>query len=235
MFLVTMTHGIIEKEIDNLTGQAEERSKALQESNQILEKDKEDFEQYYEKYKSETKKIEEQFERQVQKRLAKEQEIKNRQITVNSLRTLKIRNEEAISSSLRYKNFLNQLPPKEWIDEQESKKARRLNEVRDKIKSEWAMSSSTVSKKSTISVEDFDRYFEKLIESGENEEVVEILNDEEMYFKDASELIEFFNNLEESNLFNIQNSHIAEQKYQELKVRSEEKKNELRSAFEAHR
>jgi hypothetical protein len=52
MFLVTMTHGIIEKEIDNLTGQAEERSKALLESNQILEKDKEDFEQYYEKYKS---------------------------------------------------------------------------------------------------------------------------------------------------------------------------------------
>jgi|JI9StandDraft_1071089.scaffolds.fasta_scaffold2431338_1 hypothetical protein len=61
MFLVTMTHGIIEKEIDNLTNQTEERSKALQESNQILERDKEDFEQYYEKYKTETKKIEEQF------------------------------------------------------------------------------------------------------------------------------------------------------------------------------
>jgi hypothetical protein len=30
MFLVTMTHGIIEKEIDNLTNQTEERSKALQ-------------------------------------------------------------------------------------------------------------------------------------------------------------------------------------------------------------
>jgi hypothetical protein len=76
MFLVTMTHGIIEQEIGNLTSQAEERARALQESNQILEKDKEDFEQYYEKYKTETKKIEEQFEKQVQKRLAKEQEIK---------------------------------------------------------------------------------------------------------------------------------------------------------------
>lgn len=217
---MTMTHGIIEKEIDNLTGQAEERSKALQESNQILEKDKEDFEQYYEKYKSETKKIEEQFEKQVQKRLAKEQEIKNRQITVNSLRTLKIRNEEAIASSLRYKNFLNQLPPKEWVDDQETKKQRKLREVRERIKSEWVMNASTVSKKSNVSNEDFEKYFERLVESGENEEIEEILNDEEMYFKDASELIEFFNNLEESNLFNIQNSHIAEQKYQELKVRS---------------
>lgn len=235
MFLVTMTHGIIEKEIDNLTSQAEERSKALQESNQILEKDKEDFEQYYEKYKSETKKIEEQFEKQVQKRLAKEQEIKNRQITVNSLRTLKIRNEEAIASSLRYKNFLNQLPPKEWVDEQETKKQRKLREVRERIKSEWVMNASTVSKKSNVSNEDFEKYFERLVESGENEEIEEILNDEEMYFKDASELIEFFNNLEESNLFNIQNSHIAEQKYQELKVRSEEKKNELKTAFESHR
>lgn len=43
MFLVTMTHGIIEKEIDNLTSQTEERAKALLESNQILERDKEDF------------------------------------------------------------------------------------------------------------------------------------------------------------------------------------------------
>jgi hypothetical protein len=42
--------------------------------------------------------------------------MKARQITVNSLRTLKARNEEAIASSLRYKNFLNQLPPTEWID-----------------------------------------------------------------------------------------------------------------------
>ena len=33
-------------------------------------------------------------------------------------------------------------------------------------------------------------------------------------------MIEFFNNLEENNLFNIQNSHIAEQKYQELKIKS---------------
>lgn len=73
MFLVTMTHGIIEKEIQNLTNQAEEREKALEESNKILENDQEDFEQYYEKYKNETKKIEDQFEKQFQKRLAKEQ------------------------------------------------------------------------------------------------------------------------------------------------------------------
>lgn len=56
-----------------------------------------------------------------------------------------------------------------------------------------------------------------------------------MYFKEASELIEYFNNLEENNLFNIQNSHIAEQKYQELKIRSEEKKKELHSTFELHK
>ena len=36
MFLVTMTHGIIEKEIGHLTSQAEERARALQESSQIL-------------------------------------------------------------------------------------------------------------------------------------------------------------------------------------------------------
>lgn len=225
MFLVTMTHGIIEKEIDNLTSQAEERARALQESSQILEKDREDYEQFFEKYKAETKKIEEQNEKQLQKRLAKEQEIKARQITVNSLRTLKVRNEEAIASSLRYKHFLNQLPPKEWSEEQERKKQGRLAEAKNRLKSEWQMNSSTISRKSAVSAEsDFDRHFEELVESGENEEIEEIMNDEEMYFKEPEELIEFFNNLEENNLFNIQNSHIAEQKYQELKQRSEERR-----------
>ncbi len=55
-----------------------------------------------------------------------------------------------------------------------------------------------------------------------------------MYFKEPSELIEYFNNLEENNLFNIQNSHIAEQKFQELKIRSEQKKKELQSICQSH-
>ena len=56
-----------------------------------------------------------------------------------------------------------------------------------------------------------------------------------MYFKEPAELIEFFNNLEENNLFNIQNSHIAEQKYQELKQRSEERKTALKATYETHK
>lgn len=166
-----MTHGIIEKEIDNLTSQTEERSKALQESNQILDRDKEDFQQYYEKYKMETKKIEEQFQKQVQKRLAKEQEIKARQITVNSLRTLKVRNQQSIASSQRYKTFLNQLPPTDWIEQQQRKKRGRLGEVRERLRSEWlmSMSASTISKKSSssgVSGDEFQRYFSRLVQSG---------------------------------------------------------------------
>lgn len=43
MFLVTMTHGIIEKEINNLKDQAAERERALKESDQILGQDMKDF------------------------------------------------------------------------------------------------------------------------------------------------------------------------------------------------
>ena len=52
----------------------------------------EDFEQFREKESNETKKIEEKYERRVQKRLSKEQEIKNKQIIFNSLRAEKSRN-----------------------------------------------------------------------------------------------------------------------------------------------
>ena len=57
MFLVTMTHQIIDKEITNLKEQAHDRDNALKESNQILEQDIKDFDQYQEKYKAETKEI----------------------------------------------------------------------------------------------------------------------------------------------------------------------------------
>lgn len=43
MFLVTMTHGIIEKQIKNLKDQADKREKALLQSNEILTQDIEDF------------------------------------------------------------------------------------------------------------------------------------------------------------------------------------------------
>lgn len=61
---------------------------------------------------------------------------------------------------------------------------------------------------------EFSIAFEKLKDSGQNEEIQEILNNEEMYFKDPHQLIEYFNNLEEANLFCIQNVQIAEQKLQ---------------------
>ena len=57
MFLVTMTHQIIDKEITNLKEQAHDTDNALKESNQILEQDIKDFDQYQEKYKAETKEI----------------------------------------------------------------------------------------------------------------------------------------------------------------------------------
>jgi len=44
-------------------------------------------------------------------------------------------------------------------------------------------------------------------------------------------MIEFFNNLEETNLFCIQNSQYSEQKYQELKIQAEEKSNELKQKY----
>lgn len=44
-------------------------------------------------------------------------------------------------------------------------------------------------------------------------------------------MIEFFNNLEETNLFCIQNAQYSEEKYQELKLQSQEKKNELQLKY----
>lgn len=71
-----MTHGIIESEIQHLKDQADERKIALGESEDLLMRDKKEFETYQEKYKEDSKKAEDEFELQVQKRKLKEQDIK---------------------------------------------------------------------------------------------------------------------------------------------------------------
>ena len=52
MFLVTMTHGIIENEIKKLKSQADDREKALKESEHLLIQDMKDFEQFQEREKN---------------------------------------------------------------------------------------------------------------------------------------------------------------------------------------
>lgn len=71
-----MTHGIIESEILHLKDQADDRKRALEESEELLKRDKHEFEAYQEKYKEDSKKAEDEFELQVQKRKLKEQDIK---------------------------------------------------------------------------------------------------------------------------------------------------------------
>ncbi len=67
-----------------------------------------------------------------------------------------------------------------------------------------------------------------------SKEIQEIVCKEHLYFKEPSELIEYFNNLEENNLFCIQNAQYAEEKYQEFKIRSEENKNTLNAKYRGH-
>lgn len=55
----------------------------------------------------------------------------------------------------------------------------------------------------------FEEYFKKQVNSGENEEIEEIMNKQDMIFKEPEQLIEFFNTLEETNLFCIQNAQYA--------------------------
>lgn len=232
MFLVTMTHGIIEKEIRNLKDQADQRDRALKESNDILKQDIADFDRFQEDEKIETKKKEESFEKQVQIRLVKEQEIKNKLIIFNSLKAEKSRNEENISSYEKYKKFLNQLLPEEWINQQQQRKEKSLEALKAKMYGQWVATQDRKTNEAKLKA-DFEVYFSRLRESGESEEIEEILNNDEMYFKEPHELIEYFNNLEEANLFCIQNVQIADQKLQELVVKSEERKKELAAKCQA--
>lgn len=52
-----------------------------------------------------------------------------------------------------------------------------------------------------------------------SDELEEFENDYDMYFKNPSQLVEIFNDLEERNLFLIQTTQDAEQNFEELKTK----------------
>lgn len=99
--------------------------------------DKWEFETYQEKYKEDTKKAEEEFENQVQERKKKEQEIKSKQIIVNSLRTEQGRNQDNIVAYQKYKVSLDQLLPKEWVEQKEQRRKARILELREQYYRRW--------------------------------------------------------------------------------------------------
>ncbi|CAK59698.1 unnamed protein product (macronuclear) [Paramecium tetraurelia] len=204
MFLVSKAHGIIEEEIDKLKLMSKEKKEALEQSLKMLETDNENFQKYLDTNKQQKLDAEQKADQEVKEKKAKESEIKSINIKITSLRAEKTRNEEAVNNYMDHKKFLDKLAPKEWHDAKEKKRQQLVNRLKEELIKIKGLS---------------DKQFQQMVDNKKLDELEEFEDEYEMYFKQPSQLVEIFNDLEERNLFLIQTTQDAEQNLEELKTK----------------
>jgi len=242
MFLVEMTVGIIEKEKDVLIQKSGEKEDALKKSDEMLEKDWEEFETYKTHNKQETDMALQRYNQEVESRKRTEQQFKKKNNDLTSLRADKTKNEEMIQKYLDAKNFLDKLTPKEYLEQHRKQLEAKVEEIKAQFmeheislreETHSAVSSENLNinlSKNVSNIKDkkhlggrkplrvdIERLFLDKLDKGDFEEIEDLRLNQKMYFTETDQLIEIFMRLEEDNLAAIQMMQDTEQTLDNLK------------------
>ncbi|KRX04877.1 hypothetical protein PPERSA_06511 [Pseudocohnilembus persalinus] len=233
MFLVTMSHGIIQSEIQRLQNISKEREMALQLSKKLLKQDEQQFTQYVEKNKKEKLMAEQEAENQGIQRKNKEQLLKELNIKLISIRAEKTRNEELVASYLENKQFLDKLAPQEWRDKKERKKQEYLKQrfedwlykqEEKQLQSEEAEyrhknKKNKVDKQSIVGTQQWrNQKLQEYYERAKNDDL-DILTDfeaeyDDNFFQQPQQLVEYFDLMEQKNLNQLSENQEIEELYE---------------------
>ena len=240
MFLVQMSLDTKREEIRKLEEKAQMKEEALKKSELMLEEDAIRFDTFL---KENDKKAHEAIKRAEMETKAKQekvQEIKklNQQIQLVQSEMSKL--NEQLEDCMRYKNFLDSLTPPEWFEKQAKILAEKMREEQKRIKAEKI---AEYHEKRRIALEKYEKAKKEEQEARErsprsskrgkgtklelklppapifDEAKLGEVGEAElpMHFTDPQQLLEIFTQLEEQNLFLIQNSQETEQALEELK------------------
>merc|ERR1711871_704722 len=245
MFLVQMSLDTKREEIRKLEEKAQMKEEALKKSELMLEEDAIRFDTFL---KENDKKAHEAIKRAESETKAKQdkvQEIKKLNQQIQQVQSEMSKLKEQLEDCLGYKTFLDSLTPSEYFEEQKALIRKRKEEKREKRKAEIM---AEYEEKKQRAIEEYERAkqgaasrdqrsgLKKKKGAGKAElrlppppkfnsdEFKDSENDDEneeipIYFKESTQLLDIFTQLEESNLFLIQNSQETEQALEELKTK----------------
>lgn len=258
IFLLQMSLDTKRAEIKKLEERARQREEALKKSEQMLEEDALRFDAFL---KENDEKVQESIKRAEVEAKAKQDkvlEIKRLNTAIAALRSEMNKYEEQLEDCRKYKDFLDGITPPEWFEQQASKLQRR----KDAMVAEWqaiceevrqrkeaAMSAKTKAESDYANArtqQEAERAERAIKESILNlKEVMkereppppnldfEISPDEEeMYFGEPAQLLATYQELEESNLFYIQNAQETEEALEELRAKLRDTKVKMDSEVE---
>ena len=243
MFLLQMSLDIKKSEIKKLHEKACIKEEALKRSEQMLEEDATKFDAFLKENDKKAQEAIRKAEKESKRKLEKIQEIKkiNQQIQVTQ--SMISKHKDTLDDCFKYKSFLDQLTPCDWVEKQKQIKKNRQKERRDarikRRKDKWLKEKDRTLQEAKVLQENANsksrrrrRQMEKKSNS-QYEKAVKKLDippepnyedepftssDEEIsiYFKKPIDLLNVLSNLEEENLFLIQNTQEAEQSLDEL-------------------
>jgi len=249
MFLVQMSLDTKKAEIKKLEEAAKKREEMLDRSEKMLQEDQDKFEEFLKRNDKMAHQAIAKAEKETKAKQDKMQEIKKLNAQIMQIKSRKLKAQEALEDCNRYREFLESITPEEFKAEQLAAKAERREKYR---KERHQKRSDWWHEKCAQEREEAKKRLEAELEAapgarrprrkkgGDEEEVVEDpptpkTPDEEkgdsesdsdipMYFTEPQQLLDIFANLEESNLFLIQNCQETEEGLEDLKQKFEAEK-----------
>jgi hypothetical protein len=193
MFLIQMSLDTKRQEIQKLEEKAQMKEDALRKSEMMLEEDAMRFDAFLKENDRKAHDALKRADMETKEKQEKVIEIKKLNQEINKVDNEMSKYEEQLTACLKYKKFLDNLTPPEHLAAVEDRKKKAKKAKHDHKKAQ--------NPNVDLNMDD--------ISSDEDED--------EMYFKRPEQLLEIFAQLEERNLFLIQNVQETEEALEELK------------------
>ena len=262
IFLVQMSIDTKRAEIRKLEERALQREEALRKSEQMLEEDALRFDAFLKENDEKVQEAIKRAEVEAKAKQDKVAEIKRLNAAISTIRSELNKYEEQLEDCRKYKAFLDSLTPAEWFEEQEELKAARRTQREENIlaERERAMRECAEDEEREEAASANARGMEYALgdeERAERQQRLEAAvadmrargvdpseldgesvdgdgeDEMAMYFKEPQQLLDVFAQLEEQNLFLIQNCQETEEALEDLKAKYHETKTRMDAETDA--
>lgn len=197
MFLIQMSLDTKRQEIQKLEEKAGMKEDALRKSEMMLEEDAMRFDAFLKENDRKAHEAMKRADQETKEKQEKVLEIKKLNQEISKVENEMSKYEEQLNACRKYQRFLDDLTPVEWKEQQRKKR------------------------------EDRQRRKAALRANGDDEDDDEDDDSEPMYFQRPDQLLDIFAQLEERNLFLIQNVQETEEALEELKQKFEETQRQM--------
>jgi len=232
MFLIQMSLDTKRQEIQKLEEKAAMKEDALRKSEMMLEEDAMRFDAFLKENDRKAHDALKRADQETKEKQEKVMEIKKLNQEISKVENEMSKYEEQLHACLKYKEFLDSLTLPEYLEqikakkEERKRKKREQRELQQKEK-EGSRSGSASARQGAITSSSNKDDNNKQDDANQDDDDDTDDDGEPMHFQRPEQLLDIFAQLEERNLFLIQNVQETEEALEELKQKFEETQKQM--------